>query len=376
MSNPVCRNIYEREFHKMKLSFKAPKVDTCHKCDTFAMKLKVSTEEEKTEIDEEMKKHHEEADKAYEMKRRDKERCKIDTSRCYTFDLQQCLPTPLVNSSVSFYKRQLWTYNLTMHETTQSKVRCYMWHEAEGGRGANQIATCLYRELFHLPEKVKNVVLYSDTCGGQNRNSHVAAMFLTIMQNRTHLEVIDHKFMVSGHSHLECDVDHGLIEKQKKKLQIPVSHPHDWYQLVRSVGKKNKFEVIEFTHRDFLNFADLFKSTLSLRKKDSEGNFFKWTKIRWLRYTREEKVIYFKETLDEEVPFRCLNLTRRNNTLPQDLIPINCYNATLPIPNEKKKDLLDLLPLISPMFHDFYKNLKTSNSARNTYPDIEEFHED
>ncbi|KAL4152897.1 hypothetical protein QTP88_000730 [Uroleucon formosanum] len=36
--------IYEREFHKLKLSFKKPKVDTCHKCDTLQMQIKTAEE--------------------------------------------------------------------------------------------------------------------------------------------------------------------------------------------------------------------------------------------------------------------------------------------------------------------------------------------
>nr|CAH7749869.1 unnamed protein product [Callosobruchus chinensis] len=57
-----------------------------------------------------------------------------------------------------------------------------MWHEAAGGRGGNQMGTCLFLELIHFHSNVKYVILYSDTCGGQNRNLHVAAMFLTVMQ--------------------------------------------------------------------------------------------------------------------------------------------------------------------------------------------------
>ena len=92
-------------------------------------------------------------------------------------------------------------------------------------------------KLLSMPDNVKHVILYSDTCGGQNKNSHVAAMFITLMQQKKSLEILDNKFMVSGHSHMECDVDHALIEKQKKKLGTDIFHPHDWYQLVRSVGQ-------------------------------------------------------------------------------------------------------------------------------------------
>ena len=45
-----------------------------------------------------------------------------------------------------------------------------------------------------------------------------------------------------------------------------VLHPHDWYQLVPNSGKSEKFEIIELTHPDFLNFAELFESDLMLGK--------------------------------------------------------------------------------------------------------------
>lgn len=50
----------------------------------------------------------------------------------------------------------------------------------------------------------------------QNIHSQVAAMFSTMMQNKPSFLVIDHTFMINGHSHLECDLDHELIEKQIK----------------------------------------------------------------------------------------------------------------------------------------------------------------
>lgn len=369
---PVSRQIYEREFHKMNLSFKEPKVDTCNKCDLLRMKIRVAgDEEEKKKSEEELAIHHIEADNAYEEKRKDKELAANDQTRlCFMFDLQQCLPTPMLNTSVAFYKRQLWTFNLTLHETSTQNVRCYMWHEAEGGRGGNQIATCIFKELTSLPSQVSKVTLYSDTCGGQNKNSHVATMFLVAMQQNTHLEIVDHKFLISGHTHLECDVDHGLIEKQKKKLQVPISHPYDWYQLVRSVGKKKKFEVIELNHSDFLNFADLLKKSLQLRKKDVEGNQFNWHSVKWFRYTRESGKILYKTTLDNDEPFHTLCLNRRGQP-DSRLHPERLYKSSLPISKEKKKDILDLLPLISPTFHDFYRNLKSSDMP-DTYPDSED----
>lgn len=368
---PVSRPIYEREFHKMNISFKKPKVDTCHKCDLLNTKIRITeNDDEKKRYENELALHHEEADAAYLAKDKDKKLAKEDdTARCYSFDMQQCLPTPFLNTSVSFYKRQLWTFNLTMHETSSKDVTCYMWNETDGGRGANQVGTCIYKELITLPPQVTHVTLYSDTCGGQNRNSHVAAMFLFAIQENKKLEVIDHKFMVSGHSHLDCDVDHGLIEKQKKKLQFPIYHPHDWSQLIRSVGKTKKFLVRELTYKDFFDFAGLWKTSLLLRKKDAEGNPFSWHSVKWLRYTRVYGVIHFKTTLKEDVPFKTLCVRRRGKE-NIELLPSKCYNNKLSITKEKKKDILDMLPLIPTTFHQFYHDMQTSN-IQEVYPDIE-----
>ncbi|KAJ8868110.1 hypothetical protein PR048_031919 [Dryococelus australis] len=56
---------------------------------------------------------------------------KDPSKRCLTFDLQQCLPTPCL----AFHKRQLWTFNLAVYDTSGNSVN-YMWHEGLTGRGA------------------------------------------------------------------------------------------------------------------------------------------------------------------------------------------------------------------------------------------------
>jgi hypothetical protein len=54
---------------------------------------------------------------ACNSKIKDTSETKADPSlRFWTFDLQQCLATPYVATSVAFYKRHYWTYNLTIHD--------------------------------------------------------------------------------------------------------------------------------------------------------------------------------------------------------------------------------------------------------------------
>lgn len=100
-----------------------------------------------------MTEHHKLAQNAYDAKDFDKKFSKESNGSVVTltFDLQQCLPTPNLQSGVVFYKRLLWTYDLTIFDCNDNQAHCYMWAEPEGGRGGNQIASCVSKHLKSLP---------------------------------------------------------------------------------------------------------------------------------------------------------------------------------------------------------------------------------
>lgn len=79
------------------------------------------------------------------------------------------------------------------------------------------VGSCVYKYLLNLSSNIQHVTMYSDTCGGQNKNSYVAVMCLVALQNNKNLRTIDHKFLIPGHTHMECDTDHSVIEQKKKK---------------------------------------------------------------------------------------------------------------------------------------------------------------
>lgn len=173
--------------------------------------------------------HQKKADAAYSCKRQDKVLARENpNTKVYAFDLQQCLPTPFLKSNIAFYKRQLWTYNLTVHDLSTNKPFCYMWHEGTAKRGGNEISSCLYEHLLNVPINVSNLILYSDSCAGQNKNLHVSVMFMAALERNPNLLIIDHTFLEPGHTHLECDVDHSVIERKKKHTCVKIHHPRDW----------------------------------------------------------------------------------------------------------------------------------------------------
>lgn len=95
-----------------------------------------------------------------------------------------------------------------------------MWPECEGNRGANDIASCLYdfiiNQLPNLHPNAKKLIMYSDSCIGQNKNSIVVTMLMLVAKLSPQLISIEHKFPVPGHIHMEADTDHALIGRKKK----------------------------------------------------------------------------------------------------------------------------------------------------------------
>lgn len=164
---------------------------------------------------------------------------------------------------INFYKRKLATYNFTVFDLRTKEGSCYMWDESVAKRGSSEIASCLWLWLEHLPATVKRVTLYSDSCSGQNRNINMTGMMLAAV-NCLPLEQIDHKFPQSGHTEMEVDCMHAVVERKSHSAEIFV--PRDWVTIA-SVAKTSgqPYRVRTMTNSDFIDFKSVsFKTTTDL----------------------------------------------------------------------------------------------------------------
>ncbi|KAB0790507.1 hypothetical protein PPYR_15093, partial [Photinus pyralis] len=91
-------------------------------------------------------------DQTRSEKNADKESGKV----VVVFDLQAILPCPIGNASGFYYVYKLNTFNLTMFELQKNQAYCYLWHEAEANRGANEIGSCVWNYLTKLHENHLN----------------------------------------------------------------------------------------------------------------------------------------------------------------------------------------------------------------------------
>ncbi|KAG5871309.1 hypothetical protein JTB14_030431 [Gonioctena quinquepunctata] len=65
-----------------------------------------------------------------------------------------------------------------------------------------------------LKTEKKKLTLWSDNCGGRNKNQGLLAVYITLVA-KGHFDEVVHKFPQCGHTFLSCDRDFGCIEKAK-----------------------------------------------------------------------------------------------------------------------------------------------------------------
>lgn len=106
---------------KFNLSFKAPSNDTCSLCDDLQMKIEIETNEDtknKHKIEKEL--HLAKAEHARNSLKSDQNQAS-DINYVLTFDLQKALPFPKLSTSVAYYKKNLYIYNLGVHSFKQEQ---------------------------------------------------------------------------------------------------------------------------------------------------------------------------------------------------------------------------------------------------------------
>ena len=126
------------------------KSDTCKTCNT--VNTKISSEENpaaKRILESELRLHQCKAERAYQQLKEDTALSQSSQNvDMITFDLQQSLPTPKLATSVVFYKRQMWTYNLGVHDCSNGRGFTFVWLESVAStRGSHEVCSCVFKYL-------------------------------------------------------------------------------------------------------------------------------------------------------------------------------------------------------------------------------------
>ncbi|KAJ8877184.1 hypothetical protein PR048_021638 [Dryococelus australis] len=192
------------------------------------------------------------------------------------FDLEAVWYCPSINAKAIFYKRRLAVYNLTEYNTSKKKT------------------PCLLKELQNITDG-EPIYLFSDTCGGQNRNANMCTMLLHAVKT-LNIPTIDHCVFKPGHSQLECDSVPANIERTSKNVHI--YNPSG--TVVQTVSKGRLYTVVETDQEEFLDFKTVQKELLKNKKVDSNGNIL-WLKVVHFQYWKSDLLhVYLKYDNDED----------------------------------------------------------------------------
>lgn len=339
---PLSRTHFNQALDVRNISLFRPKKDECEKCAGYKVGT-ISETENKAHLT-----RKEEA-------RQEKEKDKKKEAYVYTVDLQAVLMAPKSNVSTLYYRTKLQVHNLCFYNLNNHDGHCFLWNETEGGVTAEEFASIW---VYFLKESVvpsalhdgAKIILYTDGCSYQNRNSVMAnaLLNLSVTSNIT----IVQKYLESGHTQMEADSMHSTIEKcvRNKIINVPAE-----YAKYCKIARKNPrpYSVKYLDHTFFKTFSEVM-AFKSIRPGRVKGDL-KVTEIKSLKYTPQGEIFYKVKFSD---PWLILPQRKKCDVVQKafnELKPL--HENRLPITARKYDDLQVIKNTLEVDYHEFYDNI-------------------
>lgn len=341
--------------------FGRPQVDVCSTCEDLNTKIKSPflNDNAKLVAVAELLVHKRRAKKFYNKMQEITNLCKEDrNTSALVFDYMQNLPLPFLPVQEMFYLRKLWLYVFCVHNLSDNTSVFYTYHEGEGNKGPDEVCSFLSHYITNfLPESVSKLHVFSDACGGQNRN-HTLTRFLSALTVTEKFNNICQYFPIRGHSFLACDRNFACVKRAVRRHDR-VYLPSQYNEMIASARKKDSpFVVYQVTNGDILNFKDWWpqyfkKTSNSLQNKKTP---FSISKYRQIKYNSQNKgyvsACEFIDGLQEEV-FKLLKINPTSLALPT----INAYDGSVGINKKKLNDVKQIVKYIPEDKREFYTNI-------------------
>lgn len=156
------------------------------------------------------------------------------------------------------------------------------------------------------------------------------------------------KYLIKGHTQMECDTVHSHIEKSKKSRELHV--PADFIKVITEASLTKKYNVKYLHWSFFKNYAAL-KHYTSIRPGKRAGDPCV-VDLRALKYTPHSP-IEFKLRFDDIWTV----LPQRFHDISEDQAIPQLYSGPVPIKKRKYDDLQSLKPILPKDFHALYDSL-------------------
>lgn len=228
-----------------KIALFKPKKDLCDICNGYKMRnITKETYEE----------HLNKKNEARIEKENDKEKKEF----VFTADLQAVLLAPRSYVSSNYYKTKLCVHNWCIYDMKTSDGYCFLWNESEGGLNSDEFATILTtffidKIIPKMGDNNRSITLYTDGCTYQNRNVTLSNALLNLAM--LHNVTIEQKYLELGHTQMEVDSMHAMIEKKLKNQVINV--PAEYISICKNAKKSKPYTVEYLSYSYFKNFKNL-----------------------------------------------------------------------------------------------------------------------
>lgn len=255
-------------------------------------------------------------------------------------DVQAVMLCPQLDVSSQYYKMKMQVHNFTIYNVISHDSVNYVWDEVNGEFVWSVFTTII---IYHLKQ------IYSDGCGYQNRNIVLSNAISNFAAE--HNIQIEQKYLVKGHTQMECDSTHSLIERKIKNRIINL--PSEFVTLFKEARKKPfPLDVKHLSFDFFKNFNETYLQRFSSIRPGKNVGDATVNNLRCLRYDSKGD-IYYKLQFNEDYK----HLSHRNTAKPCQELE-NLYNEPLTISETKFKHLQDLKSYIPQDTHYYYDNLK------------------
>jgi len=135
----------------------------------------------------------------------------------------------------------------------------------EGFKHGSVEVISMLHYYFGLPSQVRvanshQLVVYTDSCSGQNRNKYVHAYLMHRVLAGYH-EEISWNFMAVGHTKFSPDRGFALVRNAQKKHDIHTIH--DWISIINDISPNGEYKCFGYEVPDdrFRDFKALFDET-------------------------------------------------------------------------------------------------------------------
>ena len=158
------------------------------------------------------------------------------------FDYMQNIPLPMIPVQETFYFRQLSDNLFSIHDVKCNKGHVYMYLEGTARKSPDEVCSFVYNYLMSAPPQFTEVHVYSDNCGGQNKNHALNRVFLAL-------------------------TDTGRFNR------IEQCTVHQITELIITSSTTGKFTVEEVATEDIVDFQKWWPTFFAFRKKHGERKF-------------------------------------------------------------------------------------------------------